>query len=46
MQLYTVYENGALRKVDKINFSESRAFLIDDIKTIYLWFGSKTSKKK
>lgn len=46
MQLYTVYENGALRKVDKIKFSENRAFLIDDIKTIYLWFGSKTSKKK
>lgn len=46
MQLYTLYENGALRKVDKINFSENRAFLIDDIKTIYLWFGSKTSKKK
>jgi hypothetical protein len=46
MQLYTVYENGALRKVDKLNFSETRAFLIDDIKTIYLWFGSETSKKK
>jgi len=46
MQLYTVYENGALRKVDKINFSENRVFLIDDIKNIYLWFGSKTSKKK
>ena len=46
MQLYTVYENGALRKVDKIKFGENRAFLIDDIKTIYLWFGSKTSKKK
>ena len=46
MQLYTVYENGALRKVEKINFSENRVFLIDDIKNIYLWFGSKTSKKK
>ncbi|MFX1303395.1 MAG: hypothetical protein ACFFBV_06295 [Promethearchaeota archaeon] len=46
MQLYTVYENGVLRKVDKLNFNEARAFLIDDINTIYLWFGSKTSKKK
>ena len=46
MQLYTVYENGVLRKVDKLNFNENRAFLIDDINTIYLWFGSKTSKKK
>ncbi|MFX1410658.1 MAG: hypothetical protein ACFFA6_09910 [Promethearchaeota archaeon] len=46
MQLYTVYENGALRKVDKIDFSESKVFLIEDIKTIYLWFGSKTSDKK
>jgi hypothetical protein len=41
-----VYENGALRKVDKIKLHENRVFLIDDIKTIYLWFGSKTSKKK
>ncbi|MFX1314827.1 MAG: hypothetical protein ACFE9T_03120 [Promethearchaeota archaeon] len=46
MQLYTVYENGVLRKVDRINFSENRAFLIDDIKTIYLWFGSGISDKK
>ena len=46
MQLYTVYENGALREVKSLNFKEDKAYLIDDIKTIYLWLGSKISKKK
>ena len=46
MQLYTIYENGALRKVKNLNFKEDKAYLIDDIKIIYLWLGSKISKKK
>jgi hypothetical protein len=46
MQLYTIYENGALRKVKNLNFKEDKAYLIDDTKIIYLWLGSKISKKK
>ena len=46
MQLYTIYENGALRKVKNLNFKEDKAYLIDDIKTIYLWLGTNISKKK
>jgi len=46
MQLYLVTESGSLRKINKIDFNENKVFLIDDIKTLYLWFGSKSSKKK
>lgn len=46
MQLYLVTEAGALRKINKIDFNENKVFLIDDIKTLYLWFGLKASKKK
>jgi hypothetical protein len=41
-----VTESGALRKVIKVDFNENKVFLIDDFKTLYLWFGSKASKKK
>jgi hypothetical protein len=41
-----VYENGSLRKVSKIDFTNLKVYLIDDFKIIYLWFGSKSSKKK
>ncbi len=46
MQLYNVYENGVLRKVKKVDFADHKVFLIDDTKTIYLWFGQKSSQKK
>jgi len=46
MILYSVYENGALRKIRKIDFNDTKVYLIDDIKTIYLWFGSQSSKRK
>ena len=46
MQLYLVTESGALRKVSRVDFNEHKIFLIDDIRTLYLWFGSKSSKKK
>ncbi|MFW9988360.1 MAG: hypothetical protein ACFFC3_06875 [Candidatus Odinarchaeota archaeon] len=46
MQLYLVTESGALRKINKVDFNETKVFLIDDIKTLYLWFGLKASKKK
>ena len=46
MQLFSVSENGALRKASKVDYAENKVFLIDDIKTIYLWIGLKASKKK
>jgi len=44
--LYSVYENGILRKVSKVDFSNTKVYLIDDFKTIYLWYGSNSSKRK
>ena len=46
MLMYSVSENGALRKINKVDFDENKVFLVDDIKTLYLWFGQKASKKK
>ena len=46
MILYSITENGALRKVTKVDFNENKVFLIDDIKTLYLWIGSKVTDKK
>ncbi|MFW9824824.1 MAG: hypothetical protein ACFFE4_17915 [Candidatus Thorarchaeota archaeon] len=46
MKLYTVYENGVLRKVNKVDFKAEKVYLIDDIKILYLWFGSRSSEKK
>lgn len=46
MQLYSVSENGALRKIIKVDFAEDKVYLIDDLKTIYLWVGLKATKKK
>lgn len=46
MILYSVYENGAMRKISKVDFSNTKVYLIDDFKTIYLWYGSNSSKRK
>ena len=46
MNLFSFSENGAIRKVKKIDFNESKVFLIDNFKTLYLWYGEKASKKK
>ncbi|MFX1568967.1 MAG: hypothetical protein ACFFCV_11445 [Promethearchaeota archaeon] len=46
MLIYSVTENGALRKVNKVDFNESKVFLIDDFKIIYIWQGQKASTKK
>lgn len=46
MLLYNVSENGALRKIKNIDFNENKVYLIDDYRILYLWFGSKASKKK
>ena len=46
MHLYSVAENGALRKISKIEFDATKVYLIDDIKTLYIWIGNKSSNKK
>jgi len=46
MKLYSVGVRGGLKKINKANFLEDEVFLIDDSKTIYLWFGSNISKKR
>ncbi len=46
MNLFSFSENGAMRKVNKIDFNETKVFLIDSFKTLYLWYGEKASTKK
>ena len=46
MLLYNITENGALRRVAKIEFNENKVYLIDDFRNLYLWFGVNASKKK
>jgi hypothetical protein len=46
VKLFNVYENGALRKVDRVDFADHKVFLIDDSKTIYLWIGRDSSQSK
>ncbi len=46
MLLYSVSDKGTLTKVSKVNFAENRVFIVDDYKTIYIWFGLKVPKKK
>jgi len=46
VNLYSIYENGVCRKVKRSDFSNVKVYLIEDFKTIYLWFGSNSSKRK
>ena len=46
MIVYSVSENGALRKIKNIDFADNKVLFIDDNKTIFLWQGQKASKKK
>ena len=46
MKLYSVGVRGGLKKISKAAFREDEAYLIDDFKTIYLWFGSNIAKKR
>jgi len=46
MKLYSVGVRGGLKKINKADFKENEVFLIDDSKTMYLWFGSKIPKKR
>ncbi len=46
MKLYSVGVRGGLKKISKADFQEDEVYLIDDSKTMYLWFGSKIPKKR
>ena len=46
MILYSVGVRGGLKRISKAEFKEDNVYLIDDFKTIYVWFGSNISKKR
>ena len=46
MQIYSVSDKGTLTKVKKANFAENRVFIIDDFKTLYVWFGIEVPESK
>ncbi|MHA2287497.1 MAG: hypothetical protein ACXABG_01795 [Promethearchaeota archaeon] len=46
MILYSVGVRGGLKKISKADFKEDEVYLIDDSKTMYLWFGSSITKKR
>ncbi len=46
MLLYSVNDNGSLKKITKLSFAATTVFVIDDYKTIYVWNGQKATKKK
>lgn len=46
MILYSVGVRGGLKKINKANFQEDEVYLVDDSKTMYLWFGSNITKKR
>ena len=46
MELYLLGERGGLKKISKVDFKPNNAYLIDDIKTIYIWFGKTVPEKK
>ncbi len=46
MKLYSVGVRGGLKKTSKADFKENEVYLIDDSKTMHLWFGSKIPKKR
>ena len=46
MNFFSFSENGAMRKVVKIDFNENKVFLIDNFRTLYLWYGKEASDKK
>ncbi len=45
MILYKIGPKGGLVKVQKASFLTNEAYLIDDYKNIYVWFGKKISEK-
>lgn len=46
MILYRVGVRGGLKKINRADFQEDEVYLIDDAKTMYLWFGTNITKKR
>ncbi|MBY9020536.1 MAG: hypothetical protein KGD67_05720 [Candidatus Lokiarchaeota archaeon] len=46
MIVYNVGIRGGLKKIRKADFKEDDVYLIDDTKSLYVWFGSSISKKR
>ena len=46
MKLYSVGIRGGLKKINKADFQGDEVYLIDDSKTMYLWFGSNITRKR
>lgn len=46
MQLFIIEENGDLIEVNKLDFIDEAIYLVDDVKTIYIWVGNESSQKK
>ncbi|MFO8018960.1 MAG: hypothetical protein R6U96_10015 [Promethearchaeia archaeon] len=46
MQLFKIDNKGALSELNKLEFIEDDAYIIDDESTIYLWFGNEISKRQ
>ena len=46
MLFFLIGPKGGLKKIAKINFQDKDAYLIDDYKTLYLWFGKSVPKEK
>jgi hypothetical protein len=44
--LYSISETGTMRKANNLELVQNRVYLVDDIKTIYIWYGIKASSKK
>ncbi|MHA1763759.1 MAG: hypothetical protein ACTSYC_08410 [Promethearchaeota archaeon] len=45
MLIYKIGPRGGLNKIKKEKFKNNEIYLVDDYKTLYLWYGSKTSEK-
>jgi len=39
MQLYFISDKGHLIKINKLDFDDKEVYVIDDDRTIYVWFG-------
>ena len=46
MKIYSVGVRGGLKKISKADFKEDDVYLIEDSKTIYLWFGTNVTKNR
>jgi hypothetical protein len=46
MKLYYVSDNGDLIEINKLDFIDNYAYIVDDDTVIYVWVGLQTSQKK